>query len=179
MPRPPLRRPRLPPSRAVADAVVSYHRQHRVDQCGAILWPGRLDLRGERRHRLLGPLEAHLPGLDPVLPRGYRHRRAEQVVRQQVGPYLLVHHLGRLAPQELHLHHRLDRTNVDLSIPPPLIQVAELSAIDRRVEDCGDDLETLGAVVLVAGIDGHLPHQQGVRVAAILLRAACWAAARG
>ena len=30
----------------------------------------RSELRGERRHRLLGPLEAYLPGLDPVLAGG-------------------------------------------------------------------------------------------------------------
>jgi hypothetical protein len=33
----------------------------------------------------------------------------------------------------------------------PLIQIADLPAVDRRVEDGGDDVELLGAVVLVAG----------------------------
>ena len=71
----------------------------------------------------------------------------------------------------------------DLPIPPPLIQVADLPAVDRRVEDRGDDLELLGAVVLVAGIHGHLPHQSGSPGSGDTpppsSRAACWAAARG
>src|SRR5437763_14708555 len=67
MPRPPLRRPRLPSARAVADAAVSDYRQHRADQRRAIRRPRRLDPRGERPHRLLGPLEAYLPGLEPAL----------------------------------------------------------------------------------------------------------------
>src|SRR5262249_3449841 len=79
------------------------------------------------------------------------------------------HHLRRLAAQHVHLHHRLDRADVDLPLPPALIQVADLPAAYRLVEDRGDDLELLDAVVLVAGIDAHLPHQLRLRVAAVLL----------
>src|SRR5439155_20040629 len=59
-------RSRLPASWAVADAVVRDGRQHRVDQPRPVLRPRRLDLRGERRHGLLGPLEADLAGLRPL-----------------------------------------------------------------------------------------------------------------
>ena len=55
--RPTFPRPRLPASWAVADPVVGNRLQQRVDQPPAILWPRRLDLRGERRDGLLGPLK--------------------------------------------------------------------------------------------------------------------------
>src|SRR4051794_9027479 len=51
--RPALPRPRLPPPRAVADAVVGDDHQQRLDERRASLRPRRLDLRRERRHRLL------------------------------------------------------------------------------------------------------------------------------
>jgi hypothetical protein len=34
-----------------------------------------------------------------------------------VGPDLLVHHLGRVAPQDVQLHRGLDRANIDLRLP--------------------------------------------------------------
>src|SRR3954452_6343967 len=59
--RPPLPRPALPPPRAAADPVVRHRPDQRIDQRRPVLRPRGLDLRGERGHRLLGPLEAHLP----------------------------------------------------------------------------------------------------------------------
>ena len=52
----------------------------------------------------LGSLEADLARLHLVLGRGDRHHRAQQVVRQQVRPDLLLDHLGALAAQDVHLH---------------------------------------------------------------------------
>src|SRR4051794_18355112 len=80
--RPTFPRPRLPASWAVADPVVRNRLQQRVDQPSAILWPRRLDLRGERCDGLLGPLEADLPRFGVALGRGDGHDGAEQVVRQ-------------------------------------------------------------------------------------------------
>src|SRR5450432_3855513 len=97
-------RPRFPPSWAVADAVVCDGSQHRIDQRLAVLWPRRFELRGKRHQDLLGPFEAHPPWLGAVLAGSHGHDRAQQVVRQQVRPYLLRNHLGRLAPQDFHLH---------------------------------------------------------------------------
>src|SRR5262249_10998395 len=67
---PTLPRPRLPAPGAVLDAVVRDGRQHSVDQQCPPRWPRHLDLRGERRHRLFGPLEAHLAWLDALFGRG-------------------------------------------------------------------------------------------------------------
>src|SRR5262245_330364 len=60
---PPLPRPRLPAPGAVADTVISDSPEHRVDQPCAIPRPRRFEFRGEGRHDLLGPFEAHLAGL--------------------------------------------------------------------------------------------------------------------
>ena len=171
MPRPPLRR-RGSTVEAVADAVVSYHRQHRVDWCRAIL-PRRAAsiFRGEGAvTACLAPLKLTCRGSISFSPAAtaiavrstlYASRWAHISLCTISG---VLHRRNSICITDL-----IDYENVPISIPPPLIQVAELSAINRRVEDRGDDLETLGAVVLVAGIDGHLPHPQGLRVAAILL----------
>src|SRR5262249_3395375 len=84
-------------------------------------------------------------------------------------PDPLPNHPGRLAAQDTHLHGRLDGSDIDLPVPPPLVQATDLPAVDRRLEDRGDDLEPLGAVVLAAGIDAPLPHQRAVGVGAVLL----------
>ena len=83
---------------------VNNGRQHRVDQRRAILWSGRFNLRSEGCYGLPGALETHLAGFDVVLAGGDGHDCAEQVIRQQVSPNLLVNHLGRLATQDVHLH---------------------------------------------------------------------------
>src|SRR5262249_27471778 len=93
----------------------------------------------------------------------------QQVVRQQVRPDLLLDHRGRLAAQHIHFHGRFDRTDIDLPVPPPLVQVADLPAVYRLVQDRGDDSELFGAVVLVAGVHAHLSHDQALGVGAVLL----------
>src|SRR5262249_37902745 len=67
--------PRLPPPRAVADAMVGDYRQQRIDQRRPTLRSRRLELRRERPHRLLRPREAHLPRPDPMLGRRHGHHR--------------------------------------------------------------------------------------------------------
>ena len=94
------RRSRLPASWAVADPVVGNRLQQRVDQPPAILWPRRLDLRGERRDGLLGPLEADLPRFGVALGRGDGHDGAEQGCTP-AGVHFQIsgtHHLRALAP---------------------------------------------------------------------------------
>src|SRR5262249_55532729 len=149
---PALARPRLPAAGAVAARVMGPRFQQRAEQPPAFPRPRRFDLGGERRDGLLGTLETDLPRLDFALAGGHRHDRAQQVVSQQVRPDLLAHHLWTLAAQHVHLHHRLDRADVDLPLPPPLVQPADLPAVYRGVEDRGHHLELLAAVVLLAGI---------------------------
>src|SRR5262249_40923050 len=166
--RPPLACPRLPAPRPVAHPVVRHRRQHRLYQPGALLRPCRLQLRRERRQSLLGALEADLARLHFARAGGHGHDRAQQVVRQQVNPDLLLDHLRRLAAQDVHLHRRFDGSDIDLPVPPPLIHTTDLAAVYRGIEDRRWRLELLDAVVLVAGIDAHLPHQQGLGVGAVL-----------
>src|SRR5215470_1915189 len=61
--RPPLACPRLPAPRPVAHPVVRHRPQHRLNQPRSLLWHRRLQLRRERRQRLLGPLKADLARL--------------------------------------------------------------------------------------------------------------------
>jgi hypothetical protein len=84
------------------------------------------------------------------------HDCAEQVVRQQVSPNLFVNHLGRLATQDVHLHDRLDRADIEFATPPPFKQIADLLAVDRDVENRGHDFELFGAVVFVAVLAENL-----------------------
>src|SRR5262249_25858363 len=88
--RPALPRPRLPAPRPVAPRVVRHRLEHRVTQPCTLPWPRRLQLRRERGQGLLGSLEADLARLHAIRAGGYRHDRAEQVVRQEVNPDLLL-----------------------------------------------------------------------------------------
>src|SRR5205809_3645552 len=63
----------------------------------------------------------------------------------------------------------LDGSDIDLPVPPPLVQATDRPAVDRWIEDCRYHLELLGTVVLAAGIDAHLPHGQALGVSAVLL----------
>src|SRR5262245_44397577 len=116
----------------------------------------------------LAPLKL-IARLHVALAGGHRHDRPEQVVRQQVRPDLFLDHLRSLAAQDVHLYSRLYGSDIDLPVPPPLEQAADLPAVDRCVEDRRYHLELLGAVALAAGIDGHLAHGQALGVAAVLL----------
>jgi hypothetical protein len=69
------------------------------------------------------------------------------------------------ALKNVHLHRRFDGSDIDLPVPPPLVQAADLHAVFRLVQDRGDDLELFGAVVLATRIDAHLAHPQGLREA--------------
>ena len=58
---------------------------------------------------------------------------------------------------------------------PPLIQIADLLAINRLVENCGHDFELLDAVVIVASVNRHLPHDERPWVVPVLLsRHSAW-----
>ena len=63
-------------------------------------------------------------GSDPGLPGGQRRRHAEQVIRQPVGSAGLMHRLRCLAPRDLHLHHRRDRTIVTTLTSIPIVSEA-------------------------------------------------------
>src|SRR5262249_26227237 len=45
---------------------------------------------------------------------------------------------GGLAAENVHLHRRFDRAEIDFSLPSPLIKVADLPAVDGCVQDGGD-----------------------------------------
>jgi hypothetical protein len=63
----------------------------------------------ERLERLQRALETDGPRLEPVPTGRLGHDRADQVVRQDVGPQFLPDQLRRLAPQHVHLEHLLER----------------------------------------------------------------------
>ena len=69
--------PRLPASGAVADSMIRDRCEHGVDQRGAILWPGRLNLRSEGDQSLLGSFKAYLARSGIVFVGGNGHDGAE------------------------------------------------------------------------------------------------------
>ena len=137
---------RFPASRTIADAMVGNHRQQRINQRPAISGPGGFNLRGEGRHGLRGTFETHLARLQVVLVGGHGHHRAQHVVRQHVSPDFFANHLGRPAAEDIHLHRGFDRPQINFALPTAVVQIADLLAVDRHVENRGDDFELLDAV---------------------------------
>jgi hypothetical protein len=108
---------RLATAGAVADAVAGDGGQDAVGhfrQFGV----GRVQQRRPKLvERLQGTREAELARRELVFRGRLSHHFANQVVGQQVGPDFFTDHLGGLAAQDVHLHLRLDRTQIDLGVP--------------------------------------------------------------
>src|SRR5262245_2257256 len=68
-------------------------------------------------HHLQRTLETHLQRQQATFLRGSGYLTPQQVVRQQMRPHLLVHHLRRLATQNVHLQSLLQRPQVQLDLP--------------------------------------------------------------
>lgn len=71
----------------------------------------------EGLHGLEGSLEADGSRFDGMLGICLGHDRTNQVVGEDVRPYFFVHKLRCLASQYVHLHGRLDGTQIKLLIP--------------------------------------------------------------
>ena len=66
-------------------------------------------------------------------------------------------------------------SDIDFAAPPPFKQIADLRAVDRDVENRGHDFELFDTVVFVAGVHGHLPHDELLGVVPVLLsRHSAW-----
>ena len=63
------------------------------------------------------PAKLSCHGNRPRLGRRLGHRPTDQIVGQQMCPDFLTHHLRRLAPQDAHLHRRLERPQIQLDLP--------------------------------------------------------------
>ena len=82
----------------------------------------KVDQRLKRFQRLERPFEADRSRLHAVLRRRLGHDRADEIVGQDVRPDLLADEFRRLAAQDVHLHRRLDRSQIEFVVPAGTIQ---------------------------------------------------------
>ncbi len=81
-----------------------------------------------------------------MLDRGLRDNRADQIVGQDVRPDLLMHRLGCFAAKVVHLHCRLDRSQVEFVVPPGAIQGRQVVLRGlQRVQQRRDHHDPFGA----------------------------------
>ena len=147
-------RPRLPsPLRAVADAVVGDPPPASASISPlSVLRPRPPRSSRRERRPAARPRRLHSPRLGPVLGRRGRHHRAEQVVHLERWAQISPRSHLRRPHRDIDLHRPgLIERMLNLSGPPSFVKVSDLPAVDRRVEDHGDHLEHLGAVVPDAG----------------------------
>ena len=95
--------------------------------------------------QLESALETQYTRCDPSANGRARDQGANQVVGQKMDCDFLVNHGGRLGVQDVHAHHRLDRTQIDLDLPATVVEGIEFERGDRaRVgEPCADAPMTL------------------------------------
>lgn len=77
--------------------------------------------------RLHGALEAYRAGLKAVGRRGLGGHRADQIVSERMRPNLLSHQFRRLAAQFVHLHRRLDRTQIQFVVPACEVELRQIT----------------------------------------------------
>src|SRR5579871_1985740 len=110
----------------------------------------------------IAPVKLIVRGATPC--RGLGHHGAEEVVGQDVRPYLLVHQVRRLAPQLAHLHRRLEGPQVKLIMPPRAVQrrqvlLGRLLGIQQRRHHH----DRPGPKAWLSNADPRLPNRDVVR----------------
>src|SRR5262249_25466135 len=114
--------------------------------------------------RLPRSLEAQLTWHHIVALCGFRHHCTDQIVYQEVRPYLLADHIRRLAPQHIHSQRLLDRSYVELCMPPGTVKPLKLVArVHFRVEQACNDHKLIGPETRLVDPDPQLTHQKHTR----------------
>jgi len=88
---------------------------------------GLKQLRAKRFEGLQRRFEANRAWIHIVGHGGLSHHSSNQVVGQQMHPDFFSHDIGGLAPQDVHLHHALERPQIELRMPTGSIQVGQLA----------------------------------------------------
>ena len=88
--------------------------------------PLKVNQRLKRFQGLEGSFEADRPRLDVVLACGLRHDRADEIVGQDVRPDFFMNEFWRFASQDIHLHCRLDRSQIELIVPTRTVQKGKI-----------------------------------------------------
>lgn len=98
----------------------------------------------EGQKQLDGSLETQRPGGNARTCRRSRHQRTHQIVGQQVDGDFLVDHRRRLGAQNIHAHVGLDRAQINLHLPAPVVELVELGCTDELWVGEGRDQDAAG-----------------------------------
>src|SRR4051812_171882 len=127
-------RPRLESTGSVADSKLpNRSKQGFVVRCFKAGQPGR-DPFSPYLH---GMFEAQLTRVHASLQGRLDHQQTDQVVCQQIDPKLFLAHLRSLTTQDLQAQRGLDVAEIQLHVPPALVQSTEFSFAHLAVREHG------------------------------------------